>query len=409
MFLKHKYSTTDRLLFCLIAISLIYVIETLFGVAHLTVISLILTLYYFYLLLFKFSKSKNELNNSLLYIGLLLWTIITLIRGFNIEETYISNLFLSQYVFLPFTFPFAVRCFSATDIKRIPLIIHYINIFYLFFIIMYLLKGSGDIAKSITYSEIINKYFAYPNFLLLFSIKLQSRKVKILSLIVFFTGLLFSIINARRGMVFTFSSAGIISIFLYFFDVKKNVFKNVTFYLCIAVLFITGYSIYMYYQQQVFGKLLDRINEDTRSSVINDFNRDMASYDFVVGKGIGGTYRVRDYAWVDNAVKSNQRDGIEEGYLDIILRGGYIYLILLLLIYCFAMYKGFFKSNNVMAKAFAAFILLHILELYPSGNLLFNIRYLLIWFSVAMCYNKNILRASNNQIAGLFMHSRKRN
>src|SRR5260221_1647850 len=305
MLLKHKYSASDHLFFCLIAISVIYVIETLFGVAHLTVISLILTLYYFYLLLFKFSKSKNSLNNSLVYVGLLLWTAVILIRGFNIEETYISNLFLSQYIFLPFTFPFVVRCFSSIDIKRIPLIIHYLNIIYLFFVFAYILKGSIDPSKSTAFTEIINKFFAYPNFLLLFSIKLQSRKIKILSIIVFFSGLFLSIINARRGMVLTFSSAGIISIILYFFDSKKYVLKNIAFYLSIALLFIVGYSIYMYYQQQVFGKLLDRINEDTRSSVINDFNRDMTSYDFVVGKGIGGTYRVRDYAWVDNAVKSN--------------------------------------------------------------------------------------------------------
>ena len=138
---------------------------------------------------------------------------------------------------------------------------------------------------------------------------------------------------------------------------------------------------------------------DNRSDLLEDYNNSLSAYDLTFGRGIGGTYF--SSVQIDLNAEgqgSNNRNVIEAGYLMMILNGGYIYLILLLTIYLKAIYNGIVKSNNSIAKAFSAFIFLHILELYPSGVIWFNMRFLLIWMCIAMCYSKVFLNYKDDSL-----------
>ncbi len=247
--------------------------------------------------------------------------------------------------------------------------------------------------------EIINHNLSFPNFLLLFSITKLTNKQKIISIITFLVGFYLSIITARRGLTWTYAWAGVIFLLLIYATKKRSFLNKIIFFISISILACLIVYVFSYYEDSLFGNLLSRVDVDNRSDLLEDYNNSLSAYDLTFGRGIGGTYF--SSVQIDLNAEgqgSNNRNVIEAGYLMMILNGGYIYLILLLTIYLKAIYNGIVKSNNSIAKAFSAFIFLHILELYPSGVIWFNMRFLLIWMCIAMCYSKVFLNYKDDSL-----------
>ena len=154
------------------------------------------------------------------------------------------------------------------------------------------------------------------------------------------------------------------------------------------MLFLSGVKL-----PSVFDFLMTRKDEDTRGPVEYAMKLDMKTADWAIGKGINGTY----YCPGINPF-SDRRNIIETGYLQIILQGGMVSLILLGLIVVPAVYLGLFKSSNIFSKAAAIFILLWIIYQYPRIVNSFSIYYLLIWISVGICYSAKIRNLSDKTI-----------
>ena len=74
----------------------------------------------------------------------------------------------------------------------------------------------------------------------------------------------------------------------------------------------------------------------------------MKTPDWIAGRGITGQYFCPD---IEEEQFNDYRSVIETGYLNIILKGGFVSLILLLLITIPAIIKGIFYSNNILSKA----------------------------------------------------------
>ena len=125
---------------------------------------------------------------------------------------------------------------------------------------------------------------------------------------------------------------------------------------------------------------------------------DMSPTDWVIGKGIKGQYYCPVVENVNDAEGAGYRDNIETGYLQIILKGGIISLALLLLMFVPAVYKGLFKSKNVLSKAAALWIFLWIIYLYPSGGIVFTMNYVLVWIAVGICYSEKIRNLPDSTI-----------
>jgi O-antigen ligase len=125
---------------------------------------------------------------------------------------------------------------------------------------------------------------------------------------------------------------------------------------------------------------------------------DMSSADWVIGKGIKGKYYCPIVDNVNDAEGAGYRDNIETGYLQIILKGGILSLALLLLMFIPAVYFGLFKSKNVLAKASSLWIFLWIVYLYPSGGIVFNMNYVLVWVAAGVCYSEKIRKLTDEEI-----------
>lgn len=207
--------------------------------------------------------------------------------------------------------------------------------------------------------------------------------------------LFFAIFRARRGLIFMCLTTLICMGMVYIITTKKK-----TLIIATAVILLLAGAIVVpnIKTPAMFGFLIDRGEEDTRSGVEVWMYADMSSTDWVIGKGIKGKYYCPIVENVNDAEGAGYRDNIETGYLQIILKGGILSLGLLLLMFIPAVYKGLFQSRNVLSKAASLWVFLWIVYLYPSGGIVFNMNYILVWIAAGICYSDKIRNLSDESI-----------
>jgi len=157
-------------------------------------------------------------------------------------------------------------------------------------------------------------------------------------------------------------------------------------------------------ENRILGFFAERGDDDTRTGIEWYFYNDMQTKDWTVGKGILGDYYCPD---ISESQQTNFRDDIETGYLQIILKGGIVSLLLFLLISIPAIIKGIFFSRNTLAKASGVWILLFISTLYPRDETKFTLNYILVWMSIGLCYNKNLRNLQEEEIIGFLEKDNK--
>jgi len=164
----------------------------------------------------------------------------------------------------------------------------------------------------------------------------------------------------------------------------------------IAVIVSAVLLFYAVQRNGFFGYFDSRLDEDTRKGVEIAFRNDMKPIDWMIGKGINGVYYCPN---IDEGYRVTiYRSAIETGYLQIILRGGIVSLALYILIMIPAILKGFFFSKNKLCKAAAAWIVLFMIFSYPMCVHWFILSTVLIWISIAICYNKDICGKTDEEI-----------
>jgi len=235
---------------------------------------------------------------------------------------------------------------------------------------------------------------------MLLSFRKINKKKKFISILVFIVGLLLSVLAARRSLTWTFGWALIISVFVNYFDRSSNYLVKLRF---IFTFLFAGFFIYFgfdYVEKNLLGNLNERLYVDSRSTVIEDFNNDMSSTDMFLGRGIGGTYNLlqTDFIFDFDEQRVDERNIIESGYLNLVLYGGYLYVFLLAVVLMKAIYNGFFRSNNMLSKISASYILIFLIEAFPAGVMMFNIRFYILWFCVVLCWNSNVYQMEDQEI-----------
>lgn len=382
----------------LIVISTFNVLPTVFPTTtSFSYVFIVCLTVYFFVNVYFTKKYKNGIEDSVIFRLMIFWTILIIIRGIEINYNFFRGIVVSPFLLLPYLIPFLIKSFTIYDFKKILLFIHYMNIIFLMFLLFFILRLGTDFMSSVGFVEDLSKYFAFPNFLLLFSLRKVNSYQKVLSIAVYIIGFLLVVYCARRSLTWTFGWAFIFALVLNVFAVRVSLSKRITYSVLILIIGLGLFVASQKYKDVLFGNLLERIDAKSRDTVISDFESDMDPVSLWVGRGISGGYTLKETDFDIND-GSKTRSIIEAGYLNIVLKGGYIYLVLISLIYLIAIYRGLFKTNNTYSKAFACFVLLHLLELYPAGVLTFNFRFFLLWFCIAMCWNDRILKASDKHI-----------
>jgi hypothetical protein len=149
-----------------------------------------------------------------------------------------------------------------------------------------------------------------------------------------------------------------------------------------------------------FNKMESRISEDTRSELFRMFFKDLNDH-LAIGKGMNSTYYFP--LWneeIDGVVYGavQYRNLIENGYLQLLLTGGLVHIILFLLVLVPAAIKGIFMSSNQFVKACGILVLLRLIDMLFYGLPTLSLWYILVWISVGVCYKTSIRNMTNDEI-----------
>lgn len=164
----------------------------------------------------------------------------------------------------------------------------------------------------------------------------------------------------------------------------------------IAVLILAlGYVLFSNMADSFFATLMERGAEDSRSGVEESFYADMKTEaDWIFGRGWFGQY-------YEPAIK-NYRSSIETGYLVLILRGGFLYLIPYVLVLAISFLNGYFRSNNLLSKSFAIMCLMQLISLYPYGWPAFNFSHFILWIGIWCCNRSSFRNLTDLTILNYF-------
>ncbi|NOT91748.1 hypothetical protein [Ferruginibacter sp.] len=355
-------------------------------------------------------RVKNKYLQVLFY-AYCLWSLTIIARGFtfdfdSIKEqlfeagTGIFIYFVPLILLFPHNFSFYKKVFNV------------ILIFALFYV-LYCSIFSKDLLnpdRKSTLSQGMVEAFSGLSFtcgFVLFTYIYHDKKKRIFALGIMVLTLLFAVYRARRGTILMCVSSLLFYLMMYLI-VSKKTFMVIYLAIFIAALGALFYSnLYNQTNFGIFNFLVERADEDTRTGVEVRFKEDMTTTDWIIGKGLKGEYFCPGID--EHLDTTGYRPVIETGYLQIILKGGLISLILLLLILVPALIRGLFYSKNVLSKACGMWILLWILYLYPTMGNTFSLNYMLVWIGVGICYSKKFRNLSDAQIKEYFTETKKSN
>jgi hypothetical protein len=332
---------------------------------------------------------------------LLLWEVYIVCHGFIFQYPYLKEHLFADNRSMPYLLPLALFV-TVNNYFFIQKLFRYIYLLGIIFIITFFLLFPYLISHQIFSEFFVLTFAIISGFTLLTSFYHPKKKV-VIALIVILLALLLITILARRNVMLT--CAGFLSFSLFIIPViNKNtsLIKKGLFIFSFIFVILVGYNVFVSNQYGIFYKITKRATADTREVVFFYYFMDMSENDFLLGKGINGTYFCPgvDKAWNDGE-ESRYRDldyrvYIECGYLQLILNGGAVYLFLYLLILIPAIIKGLFFSRNIFSKACAILILMHLIDMAPFGLPTFSLRGFLVWFCVAICFSKE-MRLKNEE------------
>jgi O-Antigen ligase len=339
-----------------------------------------------------------KLNPSYFHCILLLlisWNISIVFRGFNFTYGALKNYLFEDYLFWPFIIPlvslFEIRStfiriiFLFCSLSCICYVVVSIFLFHTYFFkpeigetcIWWLASGSGFLLLTWKYHTFFRKILALSTSFLAFYIA---------------TGM------ARRNVMITVSCFLLFSFLLYLFYYSKN---NLNQKIVSIVLFLSitlgGSYFFLEKKGSDFKLVMSRFNENTREYVFDYYFEDMKG-SYLFGKGMNSTY----YCPLKDENETNgvilYRNLIESGYLQILLNGGLISLILFIFLTLPAIFLGVFFSKNGLVKGAALFILAILVDMFPYGIPALSVKYLLMWIFIGICYNPQIRKMSESQI-----------
>ncbi len=338
---------------------------------------------------------KIENNNKyfmILLFLLMLWHIITISRIESITYEKIKGYLFYPYFFLPYFVPLiALLVNRVSFVKGLFKYATQMGIAFLFLLglLSYFAFSNQDFSEQLVWSLGTGCGF------ILLTWGYHSRKVKYIALAVVFLCLLTTTIMARRNIMLTFGNYLLFSLILYFFLYdKRNVIKKIVFVCTMFILSLIGVFYFIANNDSTFKLISERASENTRDEVLIAYFLDMAENDILIGKGIDGTY----YCPGIDSDDIDDRELIECGYLQIILKGGIINLIIFLLILIPAIILGIGMSKNILCKAAGIIVFLWLMDMIPWGMPAMNTRYILLWVCVGLCYKKDIRMKSDVEI-----------
>ena len=318
-----------------------------------------------------------------------------LVRGFPSTYSDVKYYLQSDFIFWPSVIPFFVF-FNKKDLTFFYFIksFYILSLVFLFFSIInpYLITH-----RSTAEAYILS--FAFTAGFLFLNARYVSKKVTWVAVLSLLIGIISFTYLARRNAIASFAGLLLFGLYFIFRNLSASKFiRLIPLFVGIIIIFLLGTD---KIPNSFFIKINERLTEDTRSDVFYNYFRGMEK-DMNFGKGMGGTYyspideMETDDGVIYGAVEN--RDVIENGYLQLLLNGGYLQIILFGLMLLPAAILGIFKSTNQLSRACGVVIVLWLIDMSVYGMPRLVLQYILVWMAVGICYANSFRNKTDDEI-----------
>jgi hypothetical protein len=345
---------------------------------------------------------KFKIRNSYLktvYFMYLAWLVGIMARGFQFDFFSIKESLVNPGygLFIYLTPLFLLFPVNFAFYRKLFLVIFIQSLFYFVYSLAFVKHVLDPDRTSVLSQGIVENFslLSFPSGFVLLTYLYHPKMRKIIAFGTMMATLLFAVYRARRGMILMSVTSLLFTLVIYLVVTKRTAMVG----FIILVMLLIGYMYYssLYNQSNfgIFNFLVERADEDTRTGVEDAMKEDMTTMEWWIGKGINGEYYCPN---IDSLDSTGYRSVVETGFLQIMLKGGIISLVLLLLILVPALVRGIAKSKNILCKAAGIWILMWILFLYPTVGNCFVLTHMLVWLCAGICYSPQILNMTDAEV-----------
>ena len=374
-----KYFTLINLQYLLFFFTTLFVLENLISI-HLPFLRYSLSVIFVIILIFVlWTKKKSKVKYGFLVYPLIVLSLSTFIRGLESDDLSIKKYLSSTYSFYFFPLLMLIRIdlLLLYFLKSLVFISFLINILVLFTLPFWLESPFfvDQISRTILSVSGIIYFFLIPYVA-------RNKTIMLLNLIF---AIVINIIVARRAETFFLAGIFIYNLLegFYFKPGKNSIFVLLT---IVSILFFSS----------TFGfgnMLLERFEEgyDNRDIYFEEVLLSLSEKNsFVFGEGSQATY-YSDF-------RREDRNIVEHGYYDMLMRSGIIFVSLFCLISILAAYRGFFKSNNTFTRRIGVYIILYLVLMFGHGVFEFSYRVFFLWLSISICLSNDFFKLKDIDI-----------
>lgn len=338
---------------------------------------------------------QNKVNKII--IGCIFFWYLVMYINSDPTELLMKFNYLLPYSVLPYCVILLLGLPTINFLRSSINAIYKINILFLFiFFIPLLIRDNGI-------KQLFLETFAAGAGFIYITNKFHSSRNCFIALIVLVLAFIVATLTARRNLMLTFGLYILIGSIGVIINGKiKSLESKFIAILITLLLLIGGISFYLQESTGTFSLLTERAKENTREEVFLAYAIDMANpKDLILGRGMFGEYYCPGIDKDEEADEfKDYRKDIECGYLQIILKGGIIYLLLYLSIFCLAIYKGL-KSSNQLSKSCTCLLLIQLIDMFPFGLHAFNIKTFIIWLAIAICLDVDIRKMKDIEVMNI--------
>ena len=347
----------------------------------------------------------NELSktNRRLFYVLILWGIITIIRGFSTSvQDWVTN-FGNVYMGMAWVVPIVlILGIKLENWKPVFSSLNFMFCLMLFSTLLLFHYNAMPGKLKTEWSWLLRPI----NLILLIGISRFNLNNRIIFYLTFALYILIAVFAEQRiefiflTVVFFF----ILLLKLKHIKIKKSIIKYIIsgFVILMILVFTYGY--------ENISIMANRVIEfkDSRTFLFTELFKDLSFTEKVFGRGSLGTYYspffskvLRYFEHIGKywfALDNPTRITVEVGYLQMILKGGFLLLILNFSMMLRAVYVAFFKSNNNFVKRLGLFILALTLLSLISFRPAFTPTFILLWMSIGTVLNKKNRMMTDEEI-----------
>lgn len=338
----------------------------------------------------------------MLFYLIIIWGFVTLLRGLSFSAQDLVTNFGNVYMAWAWMAPMALLI--GLKIENWSIVFNVINFIFQLMIIVFLIS-LGFSNSYLQWAWLLRPV----NFLLLIGLYRYTllSKIKIFIIIGIYISVAISV-KQRMDLLFLSITVGFLLMDrLISVNIKKVFIKYIIFgfVMLFIVIFTVGYE----FVSNTIASVVDF--QDSRTFLFKELMNELSFTEKIVGRGSLGTYfseymeHTKRYTveilkkpwWGDAEIRIT----IEVGYLQMILKGGFILLILNFLFFMFASYKAIFRSNNKFTKRLGYYILIISMLSIVSMRPTFAPTFIILWMAIGTVLSKKNREMQDDEIEAL--------